>query len=260
MLRWWTERKERRRARVLLERAIPDELWLDTLARYPFLKFRPLDDLLKLRELATLFLADKEFTPAGGLVLTDEIAVAVAAQACVPVLHLGLDWYDGMVGIVLQPDEVVAQRQWIDEDGVVHEGEEILTGEAMPGGPVMLSWRDVAEAGESAADGYNVVIHEFVHVIDMRNGAADGLPPLPDRAATERWLAVMEHEHQRLCETVDAAQPTWLDPYGTNGLEEFFAVAAEAFFVAPHDLHAGHPDAYALLREFFRQDPKQYQP
>jgi Mlc titration factor MtfA (ptsG expression regulator) len=253
--RWW---REHRKTRLLRERAIPDELWLATLRSYPFLARRPLADLLKLRELATLFLAEKEFTPVGGLVLTDAIALAVAAQACVPILALGLDWYDDMVGIVLQPDEVVAQRQWTDDDGVVHEGEEILSGEAMPGGPVMLSWRDVAEAGESALDGYNVVIHEFVHVIDLRDGVADGVPPLPDRAARERWLAVMQREHAALCAAVEAEQPTWLDPYAASGLEEFFAVTAETFFVAPHDLHEGHPAVYELLREFFQQDPRRF--
>jgi Mlc titration factor MtfA (ptsG expression regulator) len=257
LLRWW---RERRAAQVLRERAIPDELWLATLDRFPFLKFRPLADLLRLRQMATLFLAQKQYTAVNGLVLTDEIAVAVAAQACVPVLQLGLDCYDGMVGIVLQPDEVVAQRRWIDEDGVAHEGEEVLAGEAMPGGPVMLSWRDVADAGTHAADGYNVVIHEFVHVIDMRNGAADGMPPLPDAAARQRWAAVMTRAHAALCQAVEADQPTWLDPYACNGLEEFFAVSAEAFFVAPHDLHAGHPEVYALLRDFFGQDPRRYQP
>lgn len=255
--RWW---RTWRQSRLLRERAIPDELWLATLAHYPFLKFRPLADLLRLRELTTLFLARKEFTPVGGLVLTDEIAVAVAAQACVPVLQLGLDWYDDMIGIVLQPDEVVAKRQWTDEDGVVHEGEEILTGEAMPGGPVMLSWRDVAEAGESALEGYNVVIHEFVHVIDLCDGLADGVPPLPDAATRERWLQVMADQHAALCAAVEAATPTWLDPYAASSLEEFFAVSAEAFFVAPHELHAEHPRVYDLLRDFFRQDPRQFQP
>ncbi|MFM2058984.1 MAG: hypothetical protein RLY71_3369 [Pseudomonadota bacterium] len=255
--RWW---REWRQARLLRDRAIPDDLWLATLRAYPFLMRRPLADLLRLRELATLFLAEKEFTPVGGLVLTDEIAVAVAAQACVPVLQLGLHWYDEMVGIVLQPDEVLARRQWTDEAGVVHEGDEILSGEAMPGGPVMLSWRDVAAAGDSAQAGYNVVIHEFAHVIDMRNGAADGVPPLPEHISAEHWIGTLRRERAVLRATLTAGQPTWLDPYAMHGLEEFFAVATETFFVAPHDLYHGHAALYQLLQEFFRQDPRRYQP
>lgn len=260
--RWWQRRREARIERLLQQRAIPDDLWLDTLAAYPFLKRRPLADLQRLRELSTLFLARKEFSTAGGLVLTDAIAVAIAAQACVPVLCLehGLDWYDGFVGIVLQPDEVQVQRSWQDEDGVVHSGEEHLAGEAMAGGPVMLSWRDVemSQDPDEAAAGYNVVIHEFAHVIDMRDGDATGMPPLPSRAAQTHWQAVMDAEFDSLCTALDAGEDTWLDPYAAQGPEELFAVASEAFFVAPREFRQAHPALYELLQGFYGQDPARY--
>jgi Mlc titration factor MtfA (ptsG expression regulator) len=249
---WWRRRRD---AQALRERTIPDELWLATLGDFPFLKYRPLPDLLKLRELATLFLARKEFAAAGGLELDDRIALAVAAQACVPILHLGLHWYDGFVGIVLHPGEVVATREWQDDDGVVHTGEEVLAGEAMPGGPVMLSWRDVLAAGESLATGYNVVIHEFVHVLDMRDGLADGVPPLPDAALQRRWIEAMTQGHALLCRQLQAGQETLLDPYAAQGLEEFFPVCAESFFVSPAALLAEQPAVYGVMREFFQQDP-----
>lgn len=249
---WWRRRRE---ARVLLQRAIPESLWLDMLQGYPFLHQRDEADRAELRRLATLFLAEKEFSGAGGLVVTDEMAVAVAAQACLPILRLGLASYDGFVGIVMHSDEVVARRQATDEAGVVHDYEEVLSGEAMEGGPVMLSWRDVADAGASAEMGYNVVIHEFVHVLDMRDGLADGIPPMPSRAARKRWFDVLSGEYERLREDVDRGFDTFLDPYGAEGLEEFFPVAAEAFFVAPQGLLAEHPALYDLLRSYFRQDP-----
>jgi Mlc titration factor MtfA (ptsG expression regulator) len=249
---WWRRKRDRD---ALRERAIPDDLWLETLGDFPFLKYRPLPDLLKLRELATLFLARKEFATAGGLALTDRIALAVAAQACVPILHLGLDWYDGFVGIVLHPGEVVAQREWTDDDGIVHTGEEVLAGEAMPGGPVMLSWSDVQAAGSTAAAGYNVVIHEFVHVLDMRDGPADGVPPLATAAQRQRWIDVMSRSHAEFCKQLQDGRDTLLDPYAANGLEEFFPVCAEAFFVAPAALHSEHREVYGLMREFFQQDP-----
>jgi Mlc titration factor MtfA (ptsG expression regulator) len=249
---WWRRRRE---ARVLLQRAIPDSLWLHTLQRYPFLHQRDEADRAELRRLATLFLADKEFSGAGGLVVTDEMAVAVAAQACLPILRLGLASYDSFVGIVMHSDEVVARRQATDEAGVVHDYDEVLSGEAMEGGPVMLSWRDVAEAGASAEMGYNVVIHEFVHVLDMRDGLADGIPPMPSRAERKRWFDVLSGEYERLREDVDRGFDTFLDPYGAESLEEFFPVAAEAFFVAPQGLLAEHPALYDLLRSYFRQDP-----
>jgi hypothetical protein len=238
-----------------VQRAIPDDLWTLTLARFPFLSRRSNEDLQQLRELATLFLSRKEFTSPADAAVTDEMAVAVAAQACLPVLKLGLQWYDSFVGIVIHPDAVTARRERIDEIGVVHEYDEELAGEAMEGGPVMLSWRDVAEAGESAEWGYNVVIHEFAHVLDMADGQADGMPPLPTRAERARWAEVLQTHYSELCERVDAGEDTLLDPYGAEAPDEFFAVASETFFVAPLDLRDEHPALYELLAGFYRQDP-----
>ena len=254
MLDWL---KRRREARTLERRAIPDGLWRLTLARFPFLAARSAEDVVQLREMSTLFLAEKEFTGAHGLVVDDVMAVAIAAQACLPVLKLGLAWYDGFKGIVVHADAVVAQREYMDDDGVVHQYEEELSGEAMHGGPVMLSWFDVEDAAASAEIGYNVVIHEFVHVLDMRNGEADGVPALPDRAARDEWVQVLDDEYAAFSERVDAEEDTLLDPYAAEAEEEFFAVASEAFFVAPRDLLGEHPRLYALLRGFFKQDPAQ---
>jgi Mlc titration factor MtfA (ptsG expression regulator) len=252
MLAAWRRLRE---ARVLRDRAIPQDLWSLTLARYPFLARRSPQDLEALRRLATLFLADKEFHGAGGFVVTDAVAVAIAAQACLPVLRLGLDWYDDFVGIVVHADEVMARREVVDDDGVVHRYDEVLTGEAMERGPVMLSWRDVETAGETAERGYNVVVHEFAHIIDMRDGQADGVPPLPGRAAREAWFRTLDDEFEQLCRRLDAGVQTLMDPYAAEGHEEFFAVASETFFVAPADLLEEHPAFYAQLRGFFRQHP-----
>ncbi len=215
---------------------IPDALWQSVLVRFPFIATLGQADLGKLRDLSAAFLADKEFTGAQGFVITDEVAVAIAAQAVLPVLHLGLSWYDDFVGIVVHGDEVVARRVVTDEAGVVHHYDEVLAGEAMDGGPVMLNWRDVDAAGSSAERGYNVVIHEFAHKIDMRDGAPDGCPPLPTAPAREVWLAVMGAEYSAFREQVVIHQrfggpAPWLDPYGAQSIDEFFAVACEAYFV-----------------------------
>ena len=206
----------------------------------------------RLRELSTLFLADKEFSGASGLQVTDAMAVAIAAQACLPVLELGLGCYGGFVGIVVHPDPVAARRETMDEIGVVHRFTEELSGEAMDGGPLMLAWSDVAEAGESAAWGYNVVIHEFVHVLDL-HAARAGVPPGGGGASWARRLA---DEHTRFVERVEAGEDTLLDPYGAEAIEEFLAVAAEAFFVASGELKDEEPRLYGLLVDFFRQDPE----
>ena len=131
----------------------------------------------------------------------------------------------------------------------------MLSGEAVEGGPMMLSWRDVEEAGDTSAWGYNVVIHEFAHVLDMGDGVADGIPPLPDAAERRRWQAVLLREYERFCKAVQRRRGTVLDPYGAEAPEEFFAVASEAFFVTPHDLRAEMPALYGLLAGYYRQDP-----
>ena len=247
MFGWWRRRTAR---------PIPDALWNEALAGYPFLAERPARDLERLRELGARFLADKEFHGAQGLAITDSMAVAIAAQAVLPVLHLGLDWYDDFVGIVVHPDQVVARRTSQDEAGVVHEWDEVLAGEAMERGPVMLSWRDVRQAGESAAQGYNVVVHEFIHKIDMRDGEPDGCPPMPSRRR-KAWRATIESEYERFREKLVIAErfggeEPWLDPYGAENVGEFFAVAGEAYFVNRATFGAEFPAFLALFDGFFR--------
>lgn len=232
-------------------RAIPDPLWHDTLQAYPFLSRHGAGSLGTLRDLTAGFLAQKEFHGAGGLLITDVIALAIAAQACLPVLAIagprqGLAWYDDFIGIVVHPGTVVAARESVDEAGVVHAWHEELSGEAMEDGPVTLSWQDVAQAGRTAGQGYNVVIHEFVHKIDMRDGATDACPPLPAGfmgAATpvqarRNWLATLQAHYLDYCDKLSLAErfggaPVWLDPYAAASISEFFAVASEAYFVNP---------------------------
>lgn len=253
----WSAWRRWRDRRTLASRPIPDAMWAEVLARYPFLACLSPEEGRRLRDFSTLFLDRKEFTGAHGLAVTDEMAVTIAAQACLPILNLGLHWYDGFVGIVVHADEVLAKREVIGDDGVVHHYDEPLTGEAMEGGPVTLSWHDVSQAGATAEWGYNVVIHEFAHVLDMRDGIADGTPPLPSRTLHEHWQLVLAAAYDRFCRKLDAGAPTLLDPYGAEAPSEFFAVACESFFVAPQDFQAEHPAFYELMREFFKQDPAQ---
>ncbi len=255
MITAWRDAWQRWRERSALQRrAIPDLLWRRTLKRFAFLP-RHGEREARLRRMTSLFLDRKEFTGAHGLVVTDDIAVAIAAQACLPVLELGLPRYDGFVGIVVHPGQARARRQHEDESGVWHEYEEVLSGEALEGGPVMLSWRDVRGAGASASRGYNVVIHEFAHVLDMADGVTDGVPGLPPGLPRSRWVETMDAEFERFTQAVEAGVETALDPYGAQAPEELFAVASEAFFVSPGLLLGEHPRLYELLRHFYQQDP-----
>lgn len=256
MIRGWLSRlRAQREQRIVQRRAIADALWQATVAQLPFLSRLTATERAELRRLVSLFLDEKEFSGAGGLVVTDAIAISIAVQACLPVLHIGLAPYRGFVGIVVHPDEVVAPREVVDDDGVVHNYDEVLAGEAMGGGPLMLSWTDVRSAGETAEWAYNVVIHEFAHVLDMADGEADGVPPVASPDARRRWRAVIDEEYRKFCRWVDADRETTLDPYGATEVGEFFAVAVEAFFVAPAGMRQEHPALYALMAGYFQQDP-----
>lgn len=253
--RWWQALRQGREQASVARRAIPQALWQQTLATLPFLAARSPDDLQRLRRLASLFLDRKEFTGAGGFVVDDDIALSVAVQACLPVLELGVDQYDAFVGIVMHADAVVAQREVVDEHGIVHHYDETLAGEAMEGGPVMLSWTDVQALTGATSSAYNVVIHEFAHVLDMRDGVPDGVPLLPTSRDRADWLAVLMPEYDRFCERVVCAYETVLDPYAAEAPDEFFAVASEAFFVTPAALKQEQPALYRLLASYYRQDP-----
>ena len=248
-------------------RPIGDALWLPTVAHYPFLARLSLQEQAKLRVLAALFLQRKEFTGARGLAITDAMAVAIAAQACLPLLHWGpprqaLAWYDDFVGIVVHPTEALAHREVMDADGVVHHYNEVLLGEAMEHGPVMLGWPAVQQAGQRAG---SVVIHEFMHKIDMRSGRADGCPPLPPgfmgtrtvREGRRLWRRAWNAAYRQLREQVSMAErfggePPWLDAYGASAPGEFFAVACEAYFIDPARFAQEFPTLAPLLDAFFR--------
>jgi MtfA peptidase len=252
MAGWFQRRRE---ARALQRRAIADELWQDCLADLPFIAARPAEQQQRLRRMASLFLDRKEFSGAQGFVVTDRIALTVTLQACLPVLELGLEQYDGFVGIVMHSDAVVAAREMMDDHGIVHAYDEELAGEAMEGGPLMLSWADVLPSQQADATAYNVVIHEFAHVLDLRDGQADGIPMLGSSAERRAWGAVLTPEYDRFCERVVCGYETVLDPYAAEAPDEFFAVASEAFFVTPRALKEEQPAMYRLLASFYRQDP-----
>lgn len=253
--RLWLGWQRHREDAAVQRRAIPDDLWKRTLVRYPFLQRQDAADAAELRRLTSLFLDRKEFHAAGGLKLTNAVVVSIAAQAVLPVLKLGLARYDGFVGIVVHPDQVLARREVADEDGVVHAYDEPLAGEAMEGGPVMLSWRDVRSAGQEGGAAYNVVIHEFAHVLDMADGVANGMPQLPPGLPPEEWAETLQAEFDTFVQRVDLGEATVLDPYAAQGAEEFFAVASEAFFVSPAGTKKEHPALYGVLSRFYLQDP-----
>lgn len=244
-----------KRRRILGRHTLEQAAWHRVSARLPFLAGLSAEEERRLQDMAIVFLAEKEFSPVRGARLSEDDRLSIAMQACLPLLELGLDWYDGWVGIVVHPSDFRVKRAETDDQGVVHVWDDELAGESWPGGPVVLSWEALEEAGTVARGGVNVVIHEFAHMVDMADGEADGVPPLPSRRARQAWLKVFDREFGRFCEAVDAGRQTFLDPYAAEHEAEFFAVASEAFFESPNALKAEYPELYALFSPFYRQDP-----
>jgi Mlc titration factor MtfA (ptsG expression regulator) len=239
-----------RRQRVLRQHALPEALRHPATERLGFIQCLSDAETEKLRELSILFLSEKQFAGTHGLQVTDRMRISIAAQACLPILQLGLDWYAGWTGIVVYPGDFRVKRREMDEHGVVHEWDDELAGEAMPGGPVVLSWD--AAAYDTAM---NVVIHEFAHKLDMVNGDADGYPPLHSDMDREAWRTAFELAYEGFCDAVERNRNTWLDPYAAEHPAEFFAVVSEAFFVEPRETRRRYPDVYDQLALFYRQNP-----
>lgn len=247
--RWWRRRR--------LEQAHADidpALWPEVQARLPLLAGLADEQNLRLRDLAALFLRQKVFETARGAELDDATRMELALQACLPVLELGLDWYRGWHAVIVYPDEFVPAREVMDEHGLVWIDDEPKSGEAWEQGPVILSLSD-ALAGRKR-DGYNVVVHELAHKLDLLDGSANGHPPLHAGMDDGAWAAAFQHAYDGLCRQADAAADLCvIDPYGATSPAELFAVVSESFFELPHRLRAAYPRVYAQLAAFYRQDP-----
>jgi len=171
------------------------------------------------------------------------------------ILNLDLAFYDGIETVVLYPGEFVPGWEYEDEFGVMHEYGDSLAGEAMEKGPVVLSWPDVEASADWELSGMNLVIHEFAHKIDMRNGSANGCPPLPAELPAADWMKAMRRAYDDFCARVDRGEDTAIDPYASENAGEFFAVLSEVFFADPPLLRDEYPDVYAQFTRFYRQDP-----
>ena len=244
-----------RQRRVLERAALPDALWNEAIRRLPFVAIYDDEAIGRLREKVVLFLDAKGVVGARGHEVTPLQRVIIAIQACVLVLELDLALYDSFENVIVYPGEFIPDWEWEDEAGVVHRNIGALAGEAMPGGPVVLSWPDVEASADWESSGMNLVIHEFAHKIDMQRGEATGAPPLPASMSVAAWQKVFTAAYEDFCGRVDGGEETAIDPYAAESPAEFFAVASEVFFAEPLLLDDEYPDVYAQLTAFYRQDP-----
>ena len=206
-----------------------------------------------------VFLSEKRFEGCGGLELTDEIIVTIAAQACLLLLRRQTDYFPHLTTILVYPSTYMVEEQRHVEGLIWEEGKSARLGETgRKLGTVVLAW-DAAKSGAAdPADGKNVVLHEFAHQLDYENGAEDGAPLLVTRAQQLSWQKTMRIEFASLRAADETGIPTLLDTYGATNPAEFFAVAVEAFFERPRALRARHPNLYTELQRYFRQDPVEF--
>jgi len=242
-----------RRERILKRSSIDEAAWRAVLARFPFTQALLASEQTRLRDLAALFLHEKSIVGAGGLMVSEEMRIAVATQACILILNLDIDYYRGWTEVIVYPDEFVAEYEYMDESGIAHHVAEPMTGESWLAGPVVLSWADAEQRGGET--GYNVVIHEFAHKIDMLNGNANGFPPLHAGMSRGKWAEVFSAAYADLRRRVDRGDCAGLDPYAAESPAEYFAVLSEAFFEVPDTVRATYGEVYCQLATFYRQDP-----
>ncbi|KTT38952.1 zinc-dependent peptidase [Pseudomonas oryzihabitans] len=252
---FWRAWRERR----LLQRvAIADDLWARLRQRLPILDGLTVEEDAWLREQCVLFLASKRLTLLEGLELDDGDRLLLAAQALIPLLHLPeAALYPNVREIIVYPDTFVSPQRYRDEGGLEHEWDDERDGEAWDRGQVILAWPGVQASGGWEA--YNLVIHEFAHLIDLlAGGLCNGQPPLHAGMPQAAWTNALQHAYDDLNRQLEANPDaeTALDPYAAESPEEFFAVACEYFFSAPDLLSEHYLQVYWQLQQLFRQDPR----
>ncbi len=245
--------KNLRRSFILKEGLVPDEAWAALCADHPIIRGLTPEENGELRRLTTLFLHEKSFEGADGIELTDFMKLVVSLQACIPILHLSLDWYRDWKSVVIVPDLFVESRTEFDSAGVAHEWDEDSSGESWDEGPVLLSWKDVEASGWG--DGYNVVIHEAAHRLDLLDGKINGRPALHPGMDPEEWREVFAAAFSDLTRRARGRKKARIDAYAIESDGEFFAVMSEYFFERPRLLKGEYPGVYRLLTMFYMQDP-----
>ena len=249
--------RRRRRAR-LMQQPCPVG-WEAILSRnVPQWKGLPPEDRAELIGHMQVFMDEKRFEGAGGLELTDEIRVTIAAHACLLLLHRNATYYPGLVTILVYPGAYLAPRTTREATGMVTTGMEPRLGESWTRGVVVLAWDAVRRTASDVVGCRNVALHEFAHQLDAEDGHVEGAPILPERSMLVSWARVLGQEFERLQRDTAQGRATVLDRYGATNPGEFFAVATECFFTRPRVLRSKHPELYAELASFYRQDPAQY--
>ena len=213
------------------------------------------DERERLEALIAVFIGEKRFEGCAGMVVTDEVKVMIAAQACLLLLNLPHPYYEKVVRIFVYPGGFTHEQEEPGPAGTVAVTRQAVSGLASGAGVVELSWPDAELGAQRPGDGMNVVFHEFAHQLDQLDGAMDGAPVLDNRAMYRDWARVLGSEYKRLREEVAAGAPSLISAYGATQPAEFFAVVTELFFERPLELRQEHSALYEEFRQYYRQDP-----
>jgi Mlc titration factor MtfA (ptsG expression regulator) len=248
----------RRREKIRRE-ATPKE-WTEILDQnFPLFSRLTEEDQKELLGHIGVFLDEKYFEGCGGLEMTDEIRVTIAAQACLLLLHRDTDYYPDLTSVLVYPSGYTAHESRYIGGGLWEEGPEDRLGHTAHNlRALVLAWDAAREGARNPGDGNNVVLHEFAHQLDFENKSADGTPDLRSRAEYEEWSRVMTAEFEKLRRSIPYEYDSVIDIYGAQNPTEFFAVATEAFFETPRALESKHPELYEALKRYFKQDPVSY--
>lgn len=224
--------------------------------RVPALRRLPAKLQLQLKQHIQVFLAEKPFIGCAGLVVTDEMRVTIAAQACLLLLNRQRpQYFPELRQVLVYPGAFVVDRVHADGTGVLQDQRQVLSGESWSQGQVILSWEDALDGAAIPDDGRNVVIHEFAHQLDQETGHANGAPRLGGRPHYEQWSRVFDAAYQRLHAQLARGEASLFCEYAATNPAEFFAVASEVFFEQPQRMVAECPELYSELSGFYRVDP-----
>src|SRR4030042_264017 len=243
------------RRKRLAGREFPEQGLESIKKKWPFYKLLPAEDQKELQHNVLIFIGEKRFEGCGGLNVTDEIKVTIAAQACILLLRRKTDYYPGLSSILVYPQSYVAHSTRNLPGGIVAEGPDIRLGESWHHGSVVLSWDDVRRSAADIHDGHNMVLHEFAHQIDSSFAKRDSTPVLQSTSTFIAWARILQKEYAKLQLQVSSDNATFLDKYGAVNPAEFFAVATEYFFEQPKQLQRLHSELYEELKRFYQQDP-----
>ncbi|MFO7570792.1 MAG: zinc-dependent peptidase [Smithellaceae bacterium] len=254
MFGWLTKRRRKK----ILQTQFPAR-WEETLRHYvDFDRLLNAAERESLRAMIRIFIAEKNWEGCGGLVMTDDIRVTVAAMACRLILHIPHNYYENVESILVYPSDLALPERKIGFFETVLEPLEPsgpISGQAFEQGPLILVWDAVLESIRHPGSGYNVVYHEFAHKLDMQDGRADGLLHWSGASAHPDWAQTLSREYDKLLMNVQKGRPTFVDEYGATDEVEFFAVATEHFFDQPSGMVRQAPELYGILKTYYRQDP-----